>query len=230
MRSPLPTADQLDLTGWVLDQLGPSRAPRALLAGAGAAPLAVGLRRRLGHDPILLVTEGRSATTRPAVRAAPGRWPLREAVLDTAVVVAGTHLAAFGVELARVLAPDGRAWLVVRGARHLVELDELAHEASGARPAPPPEVTVEAAIEALAPGLVPEAVEHRQGVEPVGDLGEVLRAVQGLRPRLAPRLSGFTGWTTVMARATALATRAMADQGSWTVTVDLAVLRCRRRR
>ncbi len=220
--------DPLDLTDWILDALAPAPEGPALVVGDDHRRLVSRLRRRC---PAACVTQvvsrrafalpGQLVVSRHDALAV--RPCLAAAVLATPDVV----LALAAPELARVLRADGRVAVVVEGPRHLHELAELIVQATGTRLPEPPSHDVAAAAAALAPWLVVDDVVERREVLHLTDPRPVLGAVQALRPQLLGRLSSFTNWTTAMARLGAQGRRMVDTSGGLSMTLDVAVLRCR---
>ncbi|MPY92799.1 MAG: hypothetical protein GEV08_06935 [Acidimicrobiia bacterium] len=226
-------ADPLDTIAWVLGLRSWVAGERVVVVGAGAASLVASLGRADGVAVTGLIG-------RPEAHAAPGRavavassraWPVRGASVEVAVVGPVEDLGGSLAELARALVPGGEALVVARGESHHRELDELVLAATGTGPARGPRSSAEAAEAALSeagPALVVDGVARWSETVALDEPRALLRAVQALRPNLVGRLSGFTNWTTVMARAQARVEAAAAQRGGASITVDLTALHVRR--
>lgn len=223
-------ADPLDTTAWVLGLHGWEPGGRVVVLGGGAGELSSGLRRAGAVATVLLTEPGQPGLGR-AARGRPGAWPLRGGCIDVVVVAPtggpGADLATVGPELARALAPGGVALVVLEGPTHHRELDELVASAGAPRPRRPPAPSVEEATTALGARFVVDEVASWTEAAWLSEPRRLLGAVQALRPELVGRLSGFTNWTTVMARVAAAADAATAQPGGMQITVDLTLLRYR---
>jgi SAM-dependent methyltransferase len=137
-------------------------------------------------------------------------------------------------ELARVLAPEGHALVVLNGAHHMQAIRDLLvgalHDLIGDEPSLPARsmerITVEDAPAVLAAGFGGVRVERVSRAVEVPDAQPVVDYANSTQHFYAPFLPDDVGWSALMARVSARVDATIATDGRWCARSDVGCFVC----
>lgn len=227
--------EPLDLVSWVLDQVSWPSAARVLDVGCGPAQYSRAVLDNGVAVTSVDLSEGMAQAARAggltAVSVADAsHLPFADGSFERVIAAHMLyHLPdrlAGAAELARVTGPDGVVLVVTNGAGHLREL-RTAMGAAGGISAPVSEnfLLDDHGREVLAGAFATvEVVRHRGRIE-VPDVGPVVRYAESCRALDEPSMA--VPWEEMMPAFTAFVAAEVERRGSFAITTDTGLFRCR---